>query len=487
MHKSEHNVAITAPLKFYSPQEISQQSEQVERLYAARKKIHPRLIAGWFSNWRVVFVILTQIIYFGAPWLTWNDRQAVLFDVASRKFYLFDLVFWPHDFIYLAVLLIISALALFLFTAAAGRLWCGYACPQTVYTEIFVWIEQWVEGNRLQRIKLDQSPLTAHKVTRRAIKHFIWGIFSLITGFTFVGYFTPIDALAADTLSLSLGGWPTFWMFFYGFATYGNAGWLREQVCKYMCPYARFQCVMFDPDTLVVTYDAARGEPRGGRSKSADPAQLNLGSCIDCHICKHVCPVDIDIRDGLQYECIGCGACIDACDSVMDQMGYERGLIRYASENAVANKLSRTTMWSRMLRPRILGYTFILCFLVFAISYSLQQRASFKVDILRDRQALARELEDGYLENVYRLQVINIEEQPRRFSVEVQDLKDARIAAEIEMPFEVAATGNRQVVVRVAAPADSLSRRSTPIELQVRADDDAEAVSEPTVFLKPIN
>jgi cytochrome c oxidase accessory protein FixG len=251
-------------------------------------------------------------------------------------------------------------LALFLFTAIAGRLWCGYACPQTVYTEIFLWIEKKIEGDRSARIRLDEAGFSLGKLGKRLSKHGAWIAVALWTGFTFVGYFTPIRELAALTAALALGPWQTFWVLFYGFATYGNAGFMREQVCKYMCPYARFQSAMFDKDTLIVTYDEERGEPRGPRSKKADPAAMGLGACVDCSLCVQVCPTGIDIRNGLQYECIGCGACIDVCNDVMDKVGYPRGLVKYATQNGMANHWTKTEMLRRAMRPRVLIYSGIL-------------------------------------------------------------------------------------------------------------------------------
>jgi cytochrome c oxidase accessory protein FixG len=268
-------------------------------LYQAQSKIYPRSVKGVFVAWRWVFVWLTQLAFYGTPWLSWNDRQAVLFDLGTRRFYIFGLVLYPQDFIYLTALLIIAAYSLFLFTAVAGRLWCGYSCPQTVYTEMFMWVERKFEGDRAARMKLDAGPWNFNRLRRTGGKHLVWVAIGLWTGFTFVGYFTPIHSLASGVISLGLGPWETFWVLFYGFATYGNAGFLREQVCKYMCPYARFQSAMLDKDTLIVTYDTARGEPRGSRSKKADPAQLGLGSCVDCNLCVQVCPTGIDIRKGL--------------------------------------------------------------------------------------------------------------------------------------------------------------------------------------------
>ncbi|MEO8104298.1 MAG: cytochrome c oxidase accessory protein CcoG, partial [Betaproteobacteria bacterium] len=275
--------------------------DQEQVLYEVRKKIYPRAVSGWFAKWRWTLVILTQLIFYGSPWLSWNGRQAVLFDLVARKFYIFGIVFWPQDFIYLTILLMIAAYSLFLFTTVAGRLWCGYACPQTVYTEIFLWIERKFEGDRVAQMRLDDGGLSARKFALKAAKHGVWIALALWTGFTFVGYFTPILDLGREVIMWTLGPWETFWLFFYSFATYGNAGWMREQVCKYMCPYARFQSAMFDRDTLVVAYDEERGEPRGSRSKKVDPKAAGLGDCVSCEICVQVCPTGIDIRKGQQY------------------------------------------------------------------------------------------------------------------------------------------------------------------------------------------
>lgn len=404
-------------------------------LYEVRKKIYARAVSGWFARWRIALVIATQLVFYCSPWLIWNGRQAVLFDLVSRKFYIFGLVFWPQDFIFLTALLIISAYSLFLFTAVAGRLWCGYACPQTVYTEMFMWIERKIEGDRVQRMRLDQSSLGARKIGLKALKHGVWIAVALWTGFTFVGYFTPIKTLAASFSPWALGPWETFWIFFYGFATYGNAGWMREQVCKYMCPYARFQSVMFDPDTLVITYDAQRGDPRGARGRKADPKAMGLGDCVDCNICVQVCPTGIDIRKGLQYECIGCAACIDGCDQVMDKMGYSRGLIRYSTENAVSGKYADREITRHLLRPRILIYSGLLVLIVMAFIGGLLLRSPLKVDVIRDRGAMVRDGGGGLIENVYQLQFINTDEAPRRYNVTVSGLNGMQVI--VRQPIEV--------------------------------------------------
>jgi cytochrome c oxidase accessory protein FixG len=458
--------------------------EELVSLYASRQKIYPRSVAGFFSKWRWLTVWITQIVFYGLPWLQWNARQAVLFDLEARRFYIFGLVLYPQDFIYLTGLLVISALALFLFTAIAGRLWCGYACPQTVYTEIFLWIEKKVEGDRSARMRLDQSNLSAQKFGKKWLKHGLWILFALWTGFTFVGYFTPIRELAALSLAASLGPWQTFWIFFYGFATYGNAGFMREQVCKYMCPYARFQSAMFDKDTMIVTYDEKRGEPRGPRSKKADPAALGLGACVDCTLCVQVCPTGIDIRKGLQYECIGCGACIDVCDEVMDKVGYPRGLVKYSTQNGMANGWSSAQMIRRAFRPRVLVYTGILLLITVAVMVSLYLRTPLKVDVIRDRGALARMVEKGRIENVFRLQVMNATESTQRYRISVSGLPDIAIASESEV--EVLPTEVRSAVLRVQIPPGAASSGSHTIHFDIRSTgDDPAQVTEKAAFLVP--
>ncbi len=430
-------------------------------LYEVRKQIYPRAVTGWFAWWRVALVVLTQLVFYGTPWLTWNDRQAVLFDLVSRKFYIFGMVLWPQDFIFLTVLLIISAYALFLFTAIAGRLWCGYACPQTVYTEIFMWIERRIEGDRLQRMRLDQGPASLRKFGLKALKHGTWIALALWTGFTFVGYFTPITTLAASFAAWTLGPWETFWIFFYAFATYGNAGWMREQVCKYMCPYARFQSVMFDPDTLIITYDAKRGDPRGARGRKADPKAMGLGDCVDCNICVQVCPTGIDIRKGLQYECIGCAACIDGCNQVMDKMGYPRGLIRYSTENAMAGQYADSDIRRHVFRPRVLVYSALLGILVAAFMGGLLLRSPLKVDVLRDRGALMRDAPGGQIENVYRLQFINTDEVARRYTIGVEGLPGLRVMT--PQPIEVPPATTQAFPVSVRVDPAGLAQGSHPI------------------------
>ena len=462
-------------------------SSSIAYLYQSETKIYARSVAGWFNHWRWAMVWATQLVFYGLPWLSMNDRQAMLFDLVARRFYIFNLVLYPQDLIYLTGLLIVSALSLFLFTAIAGRLWCGYACPQTVYTEIFMWVERKIEGDRIARMRLDKAAMGASKLARKSAKHAVWVAIGLWTGFTFVGYFTPIRELAGAVTSLSLGPWESFWVLFYGFATYGNAGWMREQVCKYMCPYARFQSAMFDRDTLIVTYDEARGEGRGSRPRSDTPAQYHakgLGDCIDCGLCVQVCPTGIDIRKGLQYECISCSACIDVCDGVMDKMHYPRGLIRNSTYNGVTQKLTRAAMFRRVLRPRVLIYTGVLAVVSLGLLWSLLSRHSFRVDVVRDRGSMARVVGQGQVENVYRIQIMNATEHDQQYLIQVQGLDRARVVSEATVGVDAA--DSRWVPVRVQLPPDVSSPGSHPIEFIITNQGSApDEVIEKSVFLVP--
>lgn len=458
-------------------------TEAVVSLYAAQPKIYPRSVSGVFSRWRWAMVFLTQLVFYGLPWLDWGQRQAVLFDLSVRRFYVFGLVLYPQDFIYLTGMLVVAALSLFLFTAVAGRLWCGYACPQTVYTEIFLWIERKIEGDRSARMRRAGQPMSLDKFWRALGKQLMWIAVALWTGFTFVGYFTPVRTLGAEVLQMNLGSWEIFWTCFYSFATYGNAGFMREQVCKYMCPYARFQSAMFDRDTLIVTYDAARGEPRGARSRKADAAALNLGACTDCSFCVQVCPTGIDIRKGLQYECIGCGACADVCDTVMDKMGYARGLVKYTTENAMINQWTRAQILRHLFRPRILVYTAILMSIVIAMLVSLALRTPFKVNVVRDRGVMARIVEGGKIENVYRLQVMNATEAPQRFRISVAGLPGLTLASDGDVTVE--STQARGVAVRVQIPYAAATPGSHPVHFDIEALDLRARLSEKSVFVVP--
>ena len=462
------------------PQSVKTASDNVEQLlYEKRQKIYPREVHGLFAYLRVASVIILLGLFYCCAWLQWDGRQAILWDLPERKFYIFGMIFWPQDFVYLTFMLIIAGLSLFFFTAIAGRLWCGYACPQTVWTESFLWIERMIEGDRSAQMRLDKSPWSFRKFRIKFTKHAIWILFSLFTGVTFVGYFTPIRELAVEIVNLATGPWETFWVLFYALATYGNAGWLREQVCIYMCPYARFQSAMFDRDTLIVSYDKARGEPRGSRAKKIDYKAKGLGDCIDCGLCMQVCPTGIDIRKGLQYECISCSACIDACDYVMDNMGYDRGLIRYTTQHELEG------VKTRVLRPRIFIYGAILLAIVIVLSYSIAIRVPLDMDIIRDRNKLYRETDDGLIENVYTLKILNKDIRNHQYHLNAEGIKDLQLILDKPV-IEVNSGEVASIIARIRANESELTGRSNPVMFNITATDDEKlTVKEEARFLGP--
>ncbi len=452
-----------------------------ESFYVAHEKIYPREVKGRYATLRNLAVWVLLGIYYLLPWIPWGERQAVLFDLPARKFYIFGLTFWPQDFFFMAWLLIIAALTLFFVTAIAGRLWCGYACPQTVWTEAFLWMERLAEGNHSQRRKLDKGPWTREKVLRKGAKQVMWIGFALWTGFTFVAYFTPATELGAKLLTFSAGPWETFWVLFYGFATYGNAGLLREQVCKYMCPYARFQSAMFDKDTMIISYDARRGEPRGGRKRSIDPKAAGLGDCIDCNMCVQVCPTGIDIREGLQIECIACAACVDVCNDVMDKMAYPRGLIRYSTHHAMEERQP-----ARVLRPRVMIYGALLLTLLVGFGVAVANRSTLIVDVIRDRNMLYRELPGGLVENVYTVTFVNKTEAERSYRVTARGLEGLEVKVDAPLPLAAAPGEVRRVPLRLQVPVRAVPAGGAEVTLVVEALGEAPAIIErATRFIGP--
>jgi len=456
-------------------------SENYRDLYVSPDKIYPRQVYGLFAKLRILTVFLLLGCYYITPWLTWNGEQAVLFDLPARQFRYFAVTFWPQDFIYLTLLLIIAAVGLFLFTTIGGRLWCGYACPQTVWTETFLWIEEFVEGNRNKRMKLDKSPWNLNKITRKSTKHFLWITFALFTGYTFVGYFSPIKELGTGIIELSLGPWEWFWVLFYSLATYGNAGWLREQVCLHMCPYARFQSSMFDKDTLIISYDGERGESRGRRKKNSDYKSKGLGDCIDCNQCVHVCPTGIDIRDGLQYECIACAACIDVCDNVMGKMGYDKGLIKYTTEVEEESKGKEKT---HFIRPRTIYYTSIFIIVVSAFFYLLSHRIPIDINVIRDRNNLYTETFSGEIENTYTLKILNMSQQSQTYNLSVTGYEN--MILEGEKTFDIASGDILTLPVRIKVSADQLDKRSNEINFIIETTgEEIYTNTSPAKFLGP--
>lgn len=451
---------------------VSKVREARLELYRNKGTIHAKAVEGRFNSARWAMVWLTQIVFYGACWLRWDTgegaRQAILFDIVHEKLYLFGLVLWPQDALLLAFLLILAATALFFATALAGRLFCGFACPQTVYTSIFVWIETKVEGDHLARLKLDQSPMSARKLAIKAAKHGIWALVAIWTAITFVGYFTPIRELLPSVVALQTGPWESFWLIFYASFTYVQAGLAREAVCQHMCPYSRFQGVMIDAATASVSYDRRRGEPRGALRHAG-----STGDCIDCGICVQVCPTGIDIRDGLQYQCINCGLCVDGCNQVMDKLAAPRGLIRFASEHELAGMPKRggSGKRRRLPGPRVLVYASLLLLFSVLSAWTLGQRSTLRVNVIRDRGLLSRETAEGRIENDYTLKLINMEEVPRRFRVEVAGLPGLRIEGGNE--FGVGPGSIHTVPLVVSSPAGGAPAGARPIEFHTVALGDA--------------
>lgn len=446
-----------------------QPKEQVVELYQGSKRIHVKRAKGRFANWRIAVVLATQFVFYAIPWFSWDQRQAVLFDIPGRHFYLFGLTLVPGDLIYLTGLLLLCAFGLFWWTTIAGRLWCGYACPQTVYTEIMLWIDHFVEGDRNKRLKLDKEPWNARKIRIKLTKYLLIFAVCAWTGLTFAGWFTPIRELVLAVFNLTVSGGALFAAAFYGFATFFMAHIMREQVCKYMCPYARFQSAMFDHDTLIISYDETRGEPRGVRKKSLSTEQLAaMGDCINCTMCVQVCPVGIDIRDGLQYECIGCAACIDVCDEIMDKVHYPRGLIRYTTEAALKKEYPESHIKKRLLRPRVVGYGVVLLVVFAALVFSLLHRDTVRVDIIKDRGVMVRENKQGMLENLYNLRIINANEEDQILHAGVAGFETIQIKGIDGRGIVVPASSTITVPVQVATYPDYADKGSHPIEFTFR-------------------
>lgn len=455
------------PVKQVDPSKEPSGGEKPEtvELYASRKKIYAKEVTGLFQRIRTVSLLVLMGMYFLFVWLTLDGAPLIHFDLPAREFHLYGFTFYPKDFFLLSGMLIICAFGLFFITTLFGRVWCGYTCPQTVWTFIFMWVEERIEGSRNKRMKLDKAPNSPEKVFKKSAKHTIWLIISLLTGLTFIGYFYPIRDLVVDIFTFQANGWAYFWVAFFTIATYLNAGWMREQVCLYMCPYARFQSVMFDPNTRIVSYDPNRGEPRGGRKKDVKPEEVGLGDCIDCGQCVHVCPTGIDIRDGLQYECIGCALCIDACDEIMDKMNYPRGLIRYTTENELEGKPSK------LLRPRTFGYGAVLALMISAIVFVIATRVPAQLDVLRDRGALFSFNGEGRIENSYTLKVVNMSEVPQTFTLSVKGMKDIRILTETQVSVDSGEIRSLPTVVDV--PPESIPQSNTEIIFHAQSETDA--------------
>ncbi|QBF82963.1 cytochrome c oxidase accessory protein CcoG [Shewanella maritima] len=444
-----------------------------------RNRIYVRAVEGLWTNVRRRMGWVAMLFFLILPWIPWGDRQAVWFNLSEQKFHVFALTIWPQDLTLLAALFMIAAFGLFFVTTYLGRVWCGYTCPQTVWTFIFIWFEEKFEGARNKRIKLDKMPWSFDKIWRKTAKHTSWVLVSLLTAMTFVSYFVPTREVYTDVFTLSADIDIYFWVLFFTAATYGNAGWMREIMCLHMCPYARFQSAMFDKNTFIVGYDAKRGETRGPRSRKADPKELGLGDCIDCDLCVQVCPTGIDIRNGLQYECINCGGCIDACDTTMERMGYAKGLISYTTENKLDG------IKEKVLRPKLVGYGVVLTVMILVFIYASATISPVRMDVIRDRNALYRENSQGNIENTFTIKLLNKTEQQQVYSLSVAGLNNAQWIG----PDSVTIDGGKIMTLPISVAIDpvELKRSISDIYIEVSTEIEGEKVEikQETRFFAP--
>ena len=381
-------------------------------------RIYVRAVKGIYQKLRQKMGWLLMILFMGIPWIPYGDRQAILLDIGQQQFNFFGTTLWPQDLTLLATLFMIAAFALFFITTFLGRVWCGYFCPQTVWTFIYIWFEEKLEGSANKRRKQDSMKPTGKLLGRKVLKHIAWLAVALATGLTFVGYFFPVKTLVIDFFTFNASFWAVFWVLFFTVCTYANAGWMRSIVCIHMCPYARFQSAMFDKDTYIVGYDVERGEARGPRSRKKEPKELGLGDCIDCNLCVQVCPTGIDIRDGLQYECINCGACVDACDETMVRMGYEKRLISYTTEHKLEGHSTH------IMRPKLIGYGAVMIAMVGLFFFLLASVQPMGLDVIRDRNQLFRVNTEGLIENTYTLKILNKTQQQAIYRLTVEGIEE---------------------------------------------------------------
>ena len=443
--------------------------------YKSESPVYVRKQKGRYQRIRQLTGFVFVMVFILLPWISYQGNQAVLFDIGKQQFHIFSETFFPQDFTLLAGLLIVSCYLLFFVTTWLGRIWCGYVCPQTVWTFSFIWVEEWLEGSRNQRIKRDKQPKTLDTIARKSAKHIVWGLMAFLTATTFMSYFLPTHELYLDLIALNWTGLTTFWVLFFAICTYGNAGWLREKMCIYMCPYSRFQSAMFDKNTLLIAYDKLRGENRGRRKRKDNPKELGLGDCVDCNLCVEVCPVGIDIRNGLQYECINCGACADACDQTMTQFNYAKGLISYTSENALLGKKAK------LLRPKIIGYGILSILAMIFMAYTIQVRVPIEFSVLRDRGTLFQVDFHDNVTNSYLLKVTNKSQLDRHFNVSVLN---SNVSLSADENILIKAGEIASVPVHLTMTPDEIKERVSEVSLQVSVSDmpDVKAVTETKFF-----
>lgn len=469
--------------------EAKPKQRDVIRIHPEGQRIHPKRAEGRFAKLRIWMIVVTQLFFYGMPWINWGGRQAVLFDIAGRHFYIFGMVLEPADLLYLTGLLMVSAFGLFWWTTIAGRLWCGYSCPQTVYTEIMMWIDHLVEGDRNKRLKLEKESWHARKIGIKLLKYLIIFIVAAWTGISFAGWFVPIREFVPAIFNGTAGSIALGTAVFYGFVTWLFGHIAREKVCLHMCPYARFQSAMFDHDTLVISYDEERGEPRGARKKDMPRGENGIGDCINCAMCVQVCPVGIDIRDGLQYQCIGCAACIDACDEIMDKMNYPRGLIRYTTEAVLKHEYTDADIKKRLLRPKVALYGGALLIAAIGLIVGIATRQTMHIDIIKDRGVMVRENKQGMLENAYTLHISNASEDTQVVTATVTGFEDIILTG---MPEGGVVLQGGQIVnipVQVATQPEYAPKGSHPIQftfqyrVQGQPESENRQIDEKAIFI----
>ncbi|MGJ8679323.1 cytochrome c oxidase accessory protein CcoG [Paraglaciecola sp.] len=472
------------PVKNISPVKVHKPDKNKhDNAYTPRSRIYVRAVTGMMENIRRFLGLWFLGVFAILPWIQYEGHQAILFDIGAQRFNIFGLTLWPQDLTLLAWILMVSAFALFFVTTFAGRVWCGFMCPQTTWTFIYVWFEEKIEGSRNKRMKLDQRKTDFDKVWRKVLKHFAWLTIALLTSITFVGYFTPIDYLLIEFFTLSSSFWATLSIIIFTVCTYGNAGWMREIMCLHICPYARFQSAMFDKDTFTVAYDNKRGEyrgPRGRKTSREQNSEKGLGDCIDCNLCVQVCPTGIDIRNGLQYECINCGACVDACNGVMEKMNYPKGLISFTSEHQLAGGTTK------IFRPKLIGYAVVLVLMTALLVFEIVSRKPLAIDVIRDRNSLYRETGNGLIENVYTLKLLNKSQHSHEYKISINGLDGHKFIGATEVT--VASGEILNLPVSIAIHPNKLTDTVTEFSFELSTADhleDVRTVAAKSKFLYP--
>ena len=471
---------------------------EYQPLYAKRKRWHPKRVWGQFRKLKWAALIILLGIYYIAPWIRWDRgegvaNQALLVDFQSARAYFFGIEIWPQEFYYISGLLILAALGLFLATALLGRVWCGFACPQTVWTDFYIWVERFIEGDRAARIRLDAAPWTGQKIAKRTLKHIIWLLIALVTGGAWIAYFVDAPTLVNDIINFSVGGNTLFFIGLFTATTYLLAGFSREQVCTYMCPWPRIQSSMLDEDSLIVTYEAQRGEPRAKPAR--DGNYEDRGHCIDCNNCVVVCPTGIDIRDGNQLECIGCGLCIDACNNVMDKIGLPQNLITYDSVNRLNARAHGKTAKYKIFRTRTIIYALLMVIVASVMGYVLTTRSHLDVNILRDRNPMFVMLKDGSVRNGYTFKILNKTQQHREYVLTVSGLDAVSMkvsggSAEAEqLTLTSEPDSVKSYKLFLSAPKSSLEgRESSDVTFtlsEINAEEGGETATYQSVFIGP--